>query len=357
MTNEAGLARSAWHRLFGAPLIISLAFTVLMVVVAFAADLPVRDPDGFLGPSYVRLPLIVLLMIAADVVPRVMVQRPGLRGLGSAVAGVLRSRWAGPRLAVAAAGLSTFYLAYLSYRNLKSFLPFLQDHLTDSVLENSDRWLAGGAYPADLLQGLLGTGISAEVLSAVYMLYMVFVPASLAAALVWSDNLQRGAWYATALSFNWILGTVSYYALPSLGPIYAEPSPFADLPETAVSGLQDTLYENRVEVLANPFATENVHGIAAFASLHVSVVFTAALFAHLTRMPSVVRWLLWVYVALTALATVYFGWHYILDAVAGLAIGAVSIWLGSRATGVRRRAVAGPVAGSVDEPELVAAGS
>lgn len=348
MTIEAA-PRPTWRRLFGVPLFISVAFTVLMVVVAFASDLPIRDPDGFLGPSYVRLPLIVLLMIAADVVPRVLVQRPGLRGLVPAAAGVLRSRWSGSRLAVAAAGLATFYLAYLSYRNLKSFLPFLQDHLTDAMLAESDTWFTAGIHPADLLHTLLGTGISAEVLSGVYMLYMVFVPASLAAALVWSDNLQLGAWYATALSLNWILGAFSYYALPSLGPIYANPAPFSDLPETAVAGLQDSLYENRLEVLADPFATDSVHGIAAFASLHVSVVFTAALFAHLIRLPKVVRWILWIFVALTALATVYFGWHYIVDAFAGLALGAASVWLASLAVGTTPAAAAEPA----DEPELM----
>ncbi|MCC9205853.1 phosphatase PAP2 family protein [Arthrobacter sp. zg-Y769] len=349
MTIEAGSVRPAWRRLFGVPLIVSVAFTLVMLVAAVFAGLPVRDPEGFLGPSYVRLPLMVLLMIAADVVPRVLARRRELGGVGAAAADVLRTRWSGPRLAVAVAGLITFYLAYMSYRNLKSFLPFLQDHLTDTMLDESDKWLAGGNYPGDVLQELLGTGFSAELLSGVYMLFMVFVPVSLAAALVWSNNLQRGAWYATALSFNWILGTVSYYALPSMGPIYYNAAPFSDLPETAVSGLQDSLYENRIEVLADPFATSSVHGIAAFASLHTSIVFTAALVAHLTRLPKVARWVMWIYVLLTTLATVYFGWHYVLDVVAGLALGAVSVWLAAKAVNAGNRKV--PATPDV-EPEL-----
>ncbi|MCC3302789.1 phosphatase PAP2 family protein [Arthrobacter sp. zg-Y895] len=336
MTIEAGSVRPAWRRLFGVPLIVSVIFTVVMLVTAVVTGLPVRDPEGFLGPSYVRLPLMVLLMIAADVVPRVFARRRELGGVGAATSDVLRTRWSGPRLAVAVAGLITFYLAYMSYRNLKSFLPFLQDHLTDRLLEESDKWLAGGNYPGDVLHELLGTGFSADLLSGVYMLFMVFVPVSLAAALVWSNNLQRGAWYATALSFNWILGTVSYYALPSLGPVYYDAAPFSDLPETAVSGLQDSLYENRIEVLANPLATDAVHGIAAFASLHTSIVFTAALVAHLTRLPKVARWVMWIYVLLTTLATVYFGWHYVLDVFAGLALGAVSVWLAAKAVGAGR---------------------
>ncbi|WP_146363848.1 phosphatase PAP2 family protein [Arthrobacter yangruifuii] len=337
MTIEAGPARSAWRSLFGVPLLVAAAFTVLMLVTAVVADLPVRDPEGFLGPSYVRLPLMVLLMIAADVFPRAFARRRNLGGFGAATSSVLRTRWAGPRLAVAVAGLGTFYLAYMSYRNLKSFLPFLRDGLTDPLLEDTDKWLAGGAYPADVLQGLLGTGFMAEVLAGVYMLFMMFVPVSLAAALVWSNDLQRGAWYATALSFNWILGTASYYALPALGPVYADITPFYDLPETPVSALQDTLYAERVEVLANPFATDNVHGIAAFASLHVSIIFTAALMAHLTRLPKMARWLMWIYTALTMLATIYFGWHYVLDVIAGFALGAVSVWLAAKAVGTGRK--------------------
>jgi len=141
----------AWRRLFGVPLLVAAAFTALMLVVAVVADLPVRDPEGFLGPSYVRLPLMVLLMIAADVLPRVIARRRELGGIGAATSQVLRTRWAGPRLAVAIAGLATFYLAYMSYRNMKSFLPFLEQRLTDPMLEASDRWIAGGSYPADVL--------------------------------------------------------------------------------------------------------------------------------------------------------------------------------------------------------------
>lgn len=304
-----------------------------MVVTALAAGLPVRDPDGFLGPSYVRLPLIALVFVVADVVPRVALKRPFPRDVLGMAARVLRERWSGPRVAVTAAGLAVFYLAYVAYRNFKSFLPFLQERREDVLLLASDRWLTGGPYPGDVLQTILGTGASASVLSAVYMFYMLFVPLSLAAALIWFDNLSLGAWYVTALSINWLLGAVSYYALPSLGPIYVHPEAFADLPDTAVEGLQEALWRHRVEVLADPHATQNVHGIAAFASLHVSVVFTAALVAQLARLPKLVRWSLWAFVALTSIATVYFGWHYVIDVPAGFAIGGLSVWLAALAVG------------------------
>ncbi|PVE19177.1 inositol phosphorylceramide synthase [Arthrobacter sp. Bz4] len=325
-----------WRGLFGIPLITTVTFMGLMLITAVISGLPVRDPDGFLGPSYVRLPLIVFLVMIADVVPRVIAQRPSVKGMLGTAGGVIKSRWTLQRIAAITAGMASFYLAYVAYRNLKSFLPFLRDRLTDSMLVTTDRWFAGGGNPGDVLHDLLGTGFAAEFLSVVYVSFLIFVPVSLAVAMVWSDDLSRGAWYVSALCFNWILGTAAYYLLPSLGPIYVEESSFTDLPVTATSDLQDSLYDNRLAVLVDPHATESVQGIAAFASLHVSIVFTAALMAQLVRLPRPVRWLLWAYVALTGLATVYFGWHYILDVPAGLAIGGLSVWLAALATGIIR---------------------
>lgn len=335
MTTEARCAPPPWHRLFGVPLLVALAFGVLTVVTAVLSGLPLRDPDGFLGPSYVRLPALVALMMAADVAPRVLRRRPAPRHVPRTVVEVLRQRWTVPRLAVVAAGLASFYVAYVSYRNLKSFLPFLGERPWDPALMATDRWLARGRHPADVLQQLLGTGFSAEALSVTYTSFLVFVPFSLAVAMVWSQDLARGAWYVSALCFNWILGTATYYAVPSLGPVFVERPPFADLPATAVEELQESLYRNRLVVLADPHATQSVHGIAAFASLHVSIVFTAALVAQLARLPLLLRVVLWCYLGLTALATVYFGWHYVLDVPAGLAVGGLSVWLAARAVDSR----------------------
>lgn len=321
-----------WHRLFGVTLVVVLAFGALTLLTALLADLPLRDPDGLIGPSYVRLPAIALVMLGLDLVPRVLLRcRRSMRSLREVTAEVVRERWAPRRLAVVAAGLGAFYVSYVAYRNLKSFLPFVREELTDPWLVESDRWLTFGGHPGDLLHDLLGTGVTNDVLSFTYMIFLPFVPFSLAAALVWSDNITRGAWYATALCFNWILGTASYYALPSMGPIYVQGYRFSDLPANETSALQDALWRNRVDVLADPHATQAVHGIAAFASLHTSIVFTAALVVSLTRMPRLLRWAMWTFFVLTTLATVYFGWHYLVDVFAGMLIGGAAVWLGSLA--------------------------
>ena len=46
-----------------------------------------------------------------------------------------------------------------------------------------------------------------------------------------------------------------------------------------------------------------------------------------------IRWSLWVFFALTVVSTLYFGWHYIADDIAGALIAVISVWLGGLATG------------------------
>ena len=78
-------------------------------------------------------------------------------------------------------------------------------------------------------------------------------------------------------------------------------------------------------------------GIAGFASLHIAVILTAALVAHLVGAPRLLRIALWVFLGLTTLATVYFGWHYVIDDIAGVAI---AVLVGFRPPPFGRRALA-----------------
>ncbi len=299
----------------------------LAVIGALALGLPLRDPDGFLGPSWIRLPTLLGLFLLADIIPRVLIRARGLKRLPSAAKEVIAHRWPKERLVVVVVALASFYVTYVGYRNLKSFLPMVRNQSDDLELMGTDTLLAFGHHPGDLLHQVLGTGVAAHVLSFVYLAFLLFVPISLAAALVWSRNVTLGLWYTTALCLNWALGTASYYLIPASGPFAEFRWRFYDLPDTGVSALQAGMLRARSNVLADPSATMSVSSIAAFASLHISIVFTAALIVHLAGFPTVVRWTMWAFLVLTAISTIYFGWHYIVDDIAGLAIGGVSVWL------------------------------
>ena len=332
---------------------LSLLVGAAAVFSSLFLDLPLRDPDGFLGPSYIRLPLLILGFIGAGLVVET-VRRNGWRNLPTSVIDIAKKEWNTHRLLCIGAGLLSFYVCYVAYRNLKSVLPvYREGTLFDQQLFRLDQWLMGGNTPAVLLHELLGTGIAANLLSIAYLAYLPLIPISLGAVLVLTRRHAVGAWYTTMLSLNWVLGTVSYYLLPSVGPVFSHPEVFRALPETGVSELQESLIDTRLDYLSNPIGSDSIQGVAAFASLHVSVTFAAALFMTLTKQHRAVRAFTWIFFGVTVVATLYFGWHYILDDIAGIGIGWASVALSAWVTGhrrVRRRPVA-----AVSEPDSVPA--
>ena len=182
-----------------------LVGVMTLAITAAAAsdlDLPVRDPDGgALGSPLIMITVVMLAFIGVDVVPRALM-RAGWppRGLGRALVDVRRERWGARRLAIVVAALVGFYLTYVGYRNLKSFLPFARHSNFDPQLANLDRDLTFGGDPGKFLHDLLGTGVAAHVLSLVYVTFLLFVPISIGVAVVWQRRLHRGLWYVAAMN-------------------------------------------------------------------------------------------------------------------------------------------------------------
>jgi membrane-associated phospholipid phosphatase len=162
---------------------------------------------------------------------------------------------------------------------------------------------------------------------------MPFVPISITAWLVWSRNISFGYWYVTAQCLGWSLGTASYYAVPSLGPAFYYVWLYSGLANTGVTQLQDSLFYGRSAVRFDPFNTTDVQSVAGFASLHVAITLIAVLVAHYTVRHAWIRWGMWTYLGVTIVSTIYFGWHYISDDVAGAFIAVVSVYVGGLATG------------------------
>lgn len=303
-------------------------------VASQALGLPLRDPEGFLGPAWIRLPALVLGAFLADVVPRSLWRaRSNPRRSWAEARSIVQEHWTKERIVLVIIGITSFYITYVGYRNLKNFLPFIREGTQDPLLKVVDEAMLFGHDPAILLHNLLGEGISAHVLSFIYLLYLPLVPISIVAWVVWSRNISYGYWFVTAQCLAWALGTASYYAIPSLGPAFYYVWLYADLEHTGVTQLQDSLFYGRSAVRFDPFNAEGVQSVAGFASLHVAITLVAALVAHYTVRHAWIRWSLWVFFALTVVATIYFGWHYIADDVAGALIAIVSVWLAGLATG------------------------
>ena len=319
---------------------IAVAMLAVTLIVGDHYGIGLRDPDGVVGGRLVFVFMLVGVFWALDIVPRAVRQaRAAGTPVWERVRAVAHERWSRRRVLTVLGLIVAFYLTYLCYRNVKSYLPLARPELQDVALLEFERTLFGD-NPATFLHELLGTGISAHVLSTVYLLFLTFVPLSVAAALVWSSDMAGGLWWLSVMSINWVLGAASYFIIPSMGPAFAAPELFNALPHTGVTALQETLLEHRQEFLAAPVGSGALQSIAAFASLHVSIVLSGAMMAQLLGAPRFLRVGLWVFFSLTVIATIYFGWHYVVDDIAGVVIAVVAVYLGAALTGwrIERRA-------------------
>jgi len=328
-------ALPAGRAALAAPAVAAVALAAA-VLATQSAGLPLRDPGAVTARRLVIASLLVGGLALVDIIVRAAVARggmPSLRGL----ANTARMRWTTGRIAAVTAALIGYHVTYLAYRNIKSVAPLLRPgDVFDRQLLDVDRWVLGGKDPGALLHELLGTGAAAHSLSLVYMFFFTLIPVTLAAGLVLLPNLRAGLFVATALSLTWLIGAGSYLVLPSLGPFHFDPADFADLPRTAVTGLQESLLAKRAAFLDDPPAAGAAQSIGAFASLHTAICGTILLGAHLLRAPRALRAALWVLALLTVVATIYFGWHYLLDDVAGAVIAVVAVSLAVALTGLRR---------------------
>lgn len=320
---------------------IALTMSLLAVLAAVHLGRGLADPDGFLGPAWVRLPMLIAGAFAADLLPRTLwASRFRPRLMPEMMRARIREHWTRERAVLVVTGVATFYLTYVSYRNLKSFLPALFGERTyDRELFIMDRALFLGTEPAVLLHNLLGTEISAHFLSTIYLWFLPLVPLALTAWLVWSRDIGYGYWFAASQCLAWTLGTASYYALPTLGPGFEYSWLYGDLAPTASSQLMEALINGRHDVNTNVLQGA-VQSVAGFASLHCAITMLVALMAQATLRSKLAARLLWVNFGVTVVATLYFGWHYVADDVAGIVIALFSFYVGGLVSGqtfVRRR--------------------
>ena len=304
---------------------------VWVVVAAFAAvtaywsyhvDVPLRDPDGRMFRGRLTSALILAAVLAAlDAVVRA-------RRIGWSPRNVVRTareRWPWQRIALVVSGLVAYHCVYVCYRNLKSWNALRT--LRDEELLDFDRWMFLDHSPAELLHDLLGQGDAASVLAFIYTSFTYLVPLSVVGALVFTTKIRDGYVLLMAAMWMWILGVGAYYLLPSLGPFAAAAGEFAGLPHTEITDTQAKYLSQRAEMLADPDAAGSFVSIGAFASLHVG--FTCMVMLMLWWYGQrLLAGAVAVFLAGTIVATVYFGWHYVSDDIAGIVMAVLAVWFG-----------------------------
>ena len=334
-----GRIAQAWMRLVRRyPYVITcvglmLVFVGIAQATAVHIGIPIRDPEGaLLGRRMIGPVLLMGLFAYFDALRRaVRMRRGGTPGrLVVLSVAIFRERWWWKRLALAIVGFMSFAFTYLAYRNLKSFVSLIDYRTYDQQLLAMDRWMAFGVDPGNRMHELLGAGLAAHVLSWIYLIYIPLVAITVSAALAFVERMREAYVFVATYMWCWILGTASYYAIPTLGPFASRERIFTDLDRTNVSRLQAALIDHRIDLHADNIGEEFIGGIAGFASLHVGIVVAVVLLMRYYRQ----RLLMWMAIAFlvpTTIATIYFGWHFIVDDLAGAFIGWFAFVLG-RAT-------------------------
>lgn len=307
-----------------------VCFIGIGVMRSVQVDIPFRDPHGAFLVSRVFLTLGIFLgLLALD-----GLLRTGRPQTVRRVWATLRRRWTRGRLALAWAALMAYHLTYFTYHNLKSWDVFNAPR--DAMLTGWDRWLFFGHSPAVLLHDLLGQQAAAWVLMVWYETFPTLVVLAFPAAVVLARRIRDAYVGIAAFVWVWILGTATYYLIPSLGPFQAEPGDFSGLPHMMIQDTQARYMAQRDDLLAHPHAGDAFAQVSAFASLHVGVTATILGLAWWHRLHRTTL-ALGVFLAGTMVATVYLGWHFAVDVPAGLAIAGLAWWLAPRTVGVRRR--------------------
>lgn len=336
------------HHWVGRVWVVVVAFALVTVGWSWRVGIPIRDPGGSIFWSRIAISAAVFTVLCALEAS----VRPGLRGWSrKRTVEALRARWTRKRLALAVNALLAYHLVYFCYHNLKSW--DVLNAPQDAMLLRWDRWLFFGHSPAVLLHDLLGQNVAMYVLLVIYESFSTIVSISFVAALVLTPRIRDGYVFIASAIWTWILGTASYYLIPSLGPFDSAPEEFAGLPHTMIQETQARYMAQRAHLLADPGASDAFAQVSAFASLHVALVTLLLLMARYygLRRTTVA---LWLYLGGTMIATIYLGWHFVLDDVAGVLIAVVAVRIGRWMIypGGRRRGttVTGPRPGNLLTP-------
>jgi membrane-associated phospholipid phosphatase len=320
---EPGLQRSTVVAIWA----ITAAFAAVTLLRSAQVGIPLRDPGGKIVLERFEIAVeLLLLFVALDAIWACLWGRRSLLALPR----VLRERWPWRRVWPVAMAVVVYHLVYICYRNLKSWDAFRLDR--DHNLQGVDRAIFDGHTPAVMLHQLFGQDTAALVFNDIYNSFPKLVTVAVVGTLVWVRPVRRSYLFFASMLWIWILGTATYYLVPSLGPFATYPQDFVGLTETAVTRSQNTYLEQRAHLLADPSAHDAFASISAFASLHVGVTCTIMLMAYrYGRRKLAIA--LGVYLGAVVVSTIYVGMHFVVDDVAGVVIAVLAVRLGQLTVG------------------------
>lgn len=223
--------------------------------------------------------------------------------------------------------------ALTAYTNLKVRVPVLNNSMHDASLAAFDRLFSSDNF-VGFAASVRALPALDQLLQRVYLQDYLFV--AFAALLLHLRGGARGVrWFFAASALVYLFGIWLTVAWPTFGPCFVDAKNWSWLQSHPIGRFQGTLARDMMRTLQTvsagaPLEARAFSGVAAFPSLHVGHMAVVAFIC--ARTPGL-RWytlVVAVGIALTGMATVAFGWHYLADTFGGILVAALAVWLSQR---------------------------
>lgn len=229
------------------------------------------------------------------------------------------------RQAVLWVGMGAVVLVSVHFTQLKTIIPYLNPSMIDPHLVFLDQLLFFGNEPAEILAARHMSRAAVLRWDYIYMHSFHALYLGVLVMLIrrpWVDllNLFRG------VVLIYMLGLVFSLVMPSAGPCFFDAERFAAPSFTISYKAQHYLFSALQALLTSPkeFVPQPFLGISAFPSLHVAQAFLPILF--FLKKDRWVQVMLIPFCILISISTIVLGWHYAIDAPAGVLL-AICVFL------------------------------
>lgn len=222
--------------------------------------------------------------------------------------------------------MNAVMLMFVAFAQLKHVIFLINPVIWDAPLHSLESWIFGGVSPTVLLQRLI-PGSYASYVSHGYTAYYSYLTILLFIVIL--DRRRNLAHeFCTTFCLMWLIGILMVYAAPTWGPCFFAPEVVSGLSASGVRDMQQELWKMKLFLDAHPRSDHGLYLISGQPSLHMAVAVMGSIYLRMIHpLLSAVSWL---FVLVTLIATVYFGWHYLSDHVTALLLVAVSIAMARR---------------------------
>lgn len=290
-------------------------FTVILLVMAFILN-------SYFGINFLKNGSEYLYFFFVMLIPAFFV--------GGAVIYFLNGTFCGPErryenplekknLLEIARAILFLLIGYYAYSHLKVLIPLINQANYDDLFFNLDKIVFFGRSPTlEMLKINFRPFTKLMYLS--YASFYAAFPLSFAVAFL-AKNKEEVRRLIFGILTIYFIGMIFYYLLPAWGPLFYTPDLFAHIPNV----WHKILWEGHLAIQNNTatYGPTPFLGVAAFPSLHAAHMIFLFLVARRYH-----RWLFYLYIPWTALlciATIFMGWHYVVDLIAGALIALVAI--------------------------------